>query len=439
MPTTAAPPSPRPDDRVRVATALAVAIALAPLTQCKPPDKNGAFGALAPKEVAGCCTDFRIGYDMMVTDFGVDPGIRAPYGAFAQAMGDYVVMSTRLLDDVTGACRNLALDFGGKEEDPSVHGRSGSEASYAWCNLAARRLQDAFTDSLQPAGHFNAHFAPADCWVDGSIVGRCEAGCTADTSCEEKQTADRCDKEQIVGMCTGKCTGTCQGSAIVPASCEGTCDAECEGACAGSCYGSCEGVIQAGGRCRGVCMGTCEGVCKGRCTGVCHYAKAAAGKCDGPCRGGCSTPYTTVKCATDLNAPKCPVDGACEANCKAIGQARASCSAPSVTIALGDDISKEISADMGIQTKLRTLELNLPKLMAAAQGRGPQLEAEAKAAYEAGDKIVADKVRGAEGKLGLKGSACARVMQAAGEQSLQDFHVAIDAARIVLRTLPTPK
>jgi hypothetical protein len=110
-----------------------------------------------------------------------------------------------------------------------------------------------------------------------------------------------------------------------------------------------------------------------------------------------------------------------------------------VTIALGDDITKEISADLDIQTKIRSLELNLPKLFNAAKGRGPDLEAEVKAAFEAGGKIVVDKTRGAQGPLGLKGSACANVMQAAGEQSLQDLHTAIEAATSVLRTLPVPK
>jgi len=422
---------------VRIATAVVTSLLLAPLMQCRPPDR----GDLSAREIAGCCTDFRIGYDMLVTDFGVDPAVRAQYGAFAQAMGDYVVMSTRQLDEVAGACRNLALDFGAKEDDAAVKGRSGSEASFAWCNLAAKRLTDAFTDSLLPAGHFTAHFAPADCWVDASIVARCENACSADTSCEEKPATERCDKTELVGMCTGKCTGTCDGSALVPAACDGTCDAECEGSCSASCYGSCEGVIQAGGRCKGLCMGTCEGTCKGRCTGVCHYGKSAAAKCDGPCKGGCSVPYTSTKCATDLTAPKCPVDAPCEASCKAIGQARASCTVPSVTIALGDDISKEISADMGIQTKIRSLELYLPKLLSAAQARGPQLEAEAKAAYEAGGGVVADKSLDASGhgKLGTKGVACARVMQAAGEQALQDLHTSIEAARAVLKTLPVPK
>jgi hypothetical protein len=422
----------------RLLTGAIVALAIAPLTQCKP-QAGGAFNDYADKRAVGCCTEFRVGYDMLVTDFGVDPSLRPEYVAFAQAMGDYVVLSTRMLDDVTGACRSLALDFGGKPDDPSVQGRSGSEASFAWCNLAVRRLQDAFTDSLQPAGHFTAHFAPADCWVDGPIVNRCEAGCSSDTACQERSAADRCPKDQIVGMCTGKCTGTCEGSAIVPASCDGTCDAQCGGACLGSCYGTCEGTIQAGGRCRGMCSGTCEGVCKGRCTGVCHAAQGSADKCDGPCRGGCSTPYPTVRCEGDLGPPKCPVNPECEQACKAIGQARANCTVPSVTIALGDDITKEISADLGIQTQIRTLELNLPKLFNAAQARGPMLLAEAKAAYEAGDKVTADKTRGAEGKLGLRGSACAGVMLTAGEQALNDFQTAIDAATSVLKTLPTPR
>jgi hypothetical protein len=424
---------------IRAFTVAVTACLLAPLVQCKPPDRAGAFGAYSDKQIVGCCTDFRVGYDMMVTDFGVDPSVRPEFAAFAQAMGDLVVQSTRTLDEVTGACKNLALDFGGSTDDRTVVGRSGTEASYAWCNLAARRLQDAFSDALQPAGHFTPHFSPAECWVDAPFLYRCEATCSADAACQERPFDARCDKAQTVGMCNGKCLGTCEGSAVVPASCDGTCDAECEGACNGDCYGTCEGVIYAGGRCRGMCTGTCLGSCKGRCTGVCHYGKGAADKCDGPCKGGCSAPYPTIKCEADLAAPKCPVDPSCELACRAISQARASCSVPSVTIALGDDITKEISADLGIQTKLRTLELNLPKLLSASQARGVQLEGEAKAAFEASNAVLVDKSKGALGKLGLKGSACAGVMQSAGEQALQDFHTAIDCAKTVLKTLPVPR
>ena len=108
-----------------------------------------------------------------------------------------------------------------------------------------------------------------------------------------------------------------------------------------------------------------------------------------------------------------------------------------MTITLGDDVTKENAGSLAVQTKLRALELDLPKLMNAATVRGPQLSAEAKAAYEAGGSIVAEKSKGALGNLGLKGAACAVVMQSAGEQALQDLHVAIDAAQTVLKTLPT--
>lgn len=425
--------------RARAKTLLVVSLALAPLTQCRPPDNSGAFGELAAKEVTACCTDFRVGYDMLVTDFGVDPLIRPAYVAFAQEIGDYVVLSTHMIDEVTGACRDLALDFGGSQDDLSLKGRSGSESTYAWCNLAARRLQDAFSDALQPAGRFATHLAAGTCWVDEPIVARCEAGCSADASCKEKPAAERCDKGELGGMCPGNCTGTCEGSAVVPASCDGTCDARCEGGCLGSCSGACEGVMITGERCRGTCIGTCQGICKGSCTGACHYRKGGAAKCDGPCKGGCEAPYTSPKCAADLGTPKCPVDGACEASCKALGQAHASCPPPSVTIALSDDVSRQTASDLAIQTRLRNLATHLPRLMNAAVGRGPQLEAEARSAFEAGAAIVADRNKGVEGRLGLKGSACARVMLAAGEQSLQDFHIANDAARIVLRTLPVPK
>jgi hypothetical protein len=41
--------------------------------------------------------------------------------------------------------------------------------------------------------------------------------------------------------------------------------------------------------------------------------------------------------------------------------------------------------------------------------------------------------------LGARGSACARVIQAGGEQALTDFRVAIENARTVLKALPASK
>jgi len=413
---------------------LGLAVALLPLLHCSP-DPNGAFREIAKQAPVGCCREFRVGYDMTITDFGVDPSVRAPYAAFAQAMGDYVAASTRMLDEVTGACRNLALDFGANDDEPTVKGRTGEEASFAWCNLAVRQLHGAFADTLQVAGHFNVRFSPADCFVDNSFQARCEGTCTTDAACQEKGVDARCGKSDQVGLCTGKCTGACLGSASVPGSCEGKCDAKCEGTCLGDCSGICDGALQSGGRCRGACLGICDGFCKGRCTGECHYAKTAVGRCDTQCMGGCSAPYKALKCDADLGPPTCQGNADCQANCRAIGQVRAACTAPSVTIGTSQDYFN----DLVIETSVRSLELNLPKLFNAAQGRGPQLEAEAGAAMDGGEKIVAEKVKVDKGKLGIKGTACAIVMQAAGEQALQNLHTAMQAAKSVLGTLPAGK
>src|SRR5579863_5033792 len=158
----------------RAAVVLGLAVVLLPLLHCSP-DPNGAFREIAKQAPVGCCREFRVGYDMTITDFGVDPSVRAPYAAFAQAMGDYVAASTRILDEVTGACHNLALDFGASDDDPTVKGRSGEEASFAWCNLAVRQLHGAFADTLQVAGRFSVRYAPADCFVDSNFQTRCEA------------------------------------------------------------------------------------------------------------------------------------------------------------------------------------------------------------------------------------------------------------------------
>jgi hypothetical protein len=412
---------------------IVLGLAIVPLAHCNP-DPNGAFREIAKVTPAGCCREFRVGYDMTVTDFGVDPSIRTAYASFAQAMGDYVATSTRMLDEVTGACRSLALDFGGTDNEPSVRGRTGEEASFAWCNLAVKKLQTAFSDTLQVAGRVTVKFAPPDCFVDASFQERCESTCAADPNCQEKGVEDRCQKSEAAGLCSGKCTGVCLGSVLVPASCEGKCDAGCEGTCLGDCHGTCDGQLQPSGRCRGTCLGVCEGFCKGRCTGECHYAKTAAAVCDTQCMGGCSVPTKGLKCAADLGPPTCAGNPDCDANCKAIGQVRASCTPPSVSVQTSEDIFK----DPVVLGYLRSLELNLPKLYNATQGRGPVLEADARAAVEAGERIVVDKVKVEKGKLGIKGTACALVMQAAADQAMQNIHTAMGAAKSVVATIPVP-
>jgi hypothetical protein len=417
--------------RARVRRLLILGLSILVLAHCNP-DPSGAFRELAKQAPVGCCREFRVGYDMSITDFGVDPSVRAAYAAFAQAMGDYVAASTRMLDDVTGACRNLALDFGGTESDPTVRGRTGEEASFAWCNLAVKKLQSAFSDTLQVAGRMSVRFSAPDCFVDAAIVARCENTCAVDSNCQEKGVEDRCQKSELVGLCSGKCTGECLGSVLVPAGCEGKCDEECEGTCLGDCHGMCDGNLQPAGRCKGTCLGVCEGFCKGRCTGQCHYAKTAAGKCDTQCMGGCSVPLRGMKCAADLGPPTCPGNADCDANCRAIGQVRASCTAPSVVVMMTEDIFN----DTVVAGYIRSLELNLPKLYNALQGRGPTLEADGRAAVEAGERIVVDKVKVDKGKLGVKGTACALVMQAAADQAMQDIHTAMGAAKTVIATMP---
>jgi hypothetical protein len=419
---------------VRALAVLGTAVVLLPSLHCNP-DPNGAFREISKQVPAGCCREFRVGYDMTITDFGVDPSLRAPYSAFAQAMGDYAAASTRLLDEVTGACRNLALDFGASDDDATVKGRTGEEASFAWCNLAVRQLHGAFADVLQVCGHFNVKFAAGDCFVDSTFQARCEQTCASDPNCAEKGIDARCGKSDLVGLCAGKCTGACLGSASVPGACEGKCDGKCEGTCLGDCNGLCDGVLQPGGRCRGACLGICDGFCKGRCTSECHFTKTASSRCDTECLGGCSVPYKALKCDADLGPPTCQGDADCQTNCRAIAQVRAACTSPSVAIGMSQDIFNDVT----VESDIRSLELNLPKLFSAAQGRGPQLEAEARAAMDGGEKIVADKVKVEKGKLGIKGTACAIVMQAAGEQALQNLHTAIQGAKSVLATIPPPR
>jgi len=378
------------------------------------------------------CTEFRVGYDMTVTDFGVDAEARPAFAAFAQAVGDYVAVSTKTLEDVTAACRGIALDLGAREDDRGLRGRTGEEASYAWCNLAVRKLQRELTSTLQPAGRLTYAFSPATCAVDEPYVARCEAACSTDAGCEEereeKRVLVRCKPAQTSGICRATCTGACLGSPVAPSLCEGACDGRCEGTCAGDCVGMCGATPQyAGGKCKGTCNGVCRGACSGRCAGRCQLAKTSSGKCDGPCEGGCSVPLEAPRCDADLEPPSCAIRPGCEASCKASGQARASCSAPAVAIGAKDDFEGALP----ILAEMRSLETNLSVLFSVARARGPLLEAEARAAYEAGEGIA-----GSAPAQSPKAKACARAVLAAGEQSLQNVHVAVQASKSVLSALP---
>ena len=409
-----------------------MALLLLPGLDCTP-DRNGAFRDLSSRREADAegCPDFRVGYDMAATDFGVDPQLRAPYAAVAQAMGDYVALSTRVLTEVTGACRSLAIDFGGSETDRSVEGRSGEEVTIAWCNLAVRKMQGALKDAVQQPGRLKFTFAPGNCAIDAPFVADCERTCSVDPSCRERELLERCPKEQQVGICSGRCTGTCEGSAAVPVSCEGTCDAQCQGACQSDCIGTCDGAIVQGGRCKGSCVGLCEGVCRGRCGGACHFAKTAAARCEGSCLGACSVPLKGLKCEADLKNAACAGNADCDKACGAVGQARGTCSAPSVVITMTEDA---LGAAQDGWAELKSLELHLPALYAAAAWRGPSLVAEAKGAREAAERVAADK-----GKLGKKGAACAAAVEAAGDQALQSLHAAIAGGKIVMAALPAQK
>ena len=405
-----------------------VVILLAAAASCASTDRNGAFRDMATPTTDTCCPDFKVGYDMTVTDYGVDPSVRGAFAAFAQSMGDSVVLSTKMLDDVTAACRSIATDLGGLETDTAVQGRTGQEASYSWCNFAVQKLHLALSDTLQPAGRLSFVFSPPTCTVDAPYLHRCETACSKDASCEDKPLASRCEAAHTVGICTGKCGGECLGSAAAPAACEGKCEGACQGQCLGSCTGTCDNQTQnGGGRCRGTCIGVCEGYCKGRCGGACKLAKTGSGRCDALCEGSCSTPLVGPKCAGNLKDASCPVDPDCSIACKASGQARASCSAPSVFVGARDDFGNA----MDVWTEIRSLERNLGVLFSAAKGRGLEAEEQIKSAYEAGQRITRDNP-----KLGLKGQACAQVMRAAGEQSLETAHAAVAASNSVLLTLP---
>lgn len=363
-------------------------------------------GCPAAEQITGalCCKDFAAGADMSTASFGLEGDAAVKFRAFAQASGDLAAVSAGISTDIEGACQAMALDFGADPNDPMVKDKSGPDAVTAWCTLAAGKISA--SADLKAAGTLTIVASPPQCTVEASFQAKCEGGCKADVMCTEPDISARCDPGQLSGSCSAECKGTCEGSASAAAACEGSCDAKCEGSCeamggvavdcTGSCSGACNGMCEGSagtmmmstGHCDGTCHGKCDakcevsaqapavkctGKCTGKCQGSCKFAAMAKLKCDASCKGGCSVAYTAPKCEAKLTPPMCKGDAKCQANCNASGSARAECKPPSVQIAFTGDISANIKA----QAQLKSLEVNLPKVILALKTRLTDLQASA--------------------------------------------------------------
>jgi len=360
---------------------------------------NGCDQANKIKEAQSglCCSDFVVGADMSGVDFGAD----AKFNAFVQATGDFSGTAAVIVDDLTNACRSIAVDMG--EPENSVTAADQGDRLKQWCAAAAAKIK------AEAGGSITIKYQPPVCTFSASAQAKCEGGCTADVSCEAElgDVSARCDPGKLSVSCEGSCTGSCEGSANLAVTCDGTCSGTCEGTCNGTCSAQ-------GGN--GDCKGQCDGTCSGECRGSCKATAAAGASCEGKCTGGCTGTATAPKCTAELTPPsaKCQGDVDCSASCKASASAKAECKEPSVEITAAGTISASAEA---------SLKANLPKIVLILKGRLDGLAANAKVVGEVGASID-------PGSLDVKAAAClVPVIAAIGEAAANiDASVAASAS-----------
>lgn len=271
---------------------------------------------------AVCCTQFKPGTNMVTADWGLEASANLEFGAAMQAVGDFNATAQGMVNDLTVACRGMAIDMGAAED--AVTEVDPNKAVVAWCKEAMKQLATFKAD-------ISITVQPAKCEVSVSAKLDCEAQCDASVQCEltPAEIKASCEPGKLSGQCSGSCTGTCEGSASLAVTCNGACEGTCEGTCMGS---------QDGGK--------CNGTCNGKCRGSCAADGSAMAKCEGSCSGECSVDFKAPKCTGTFTPPKaeCKAQGSCEASCDASASAKAECTPPAVEITGGTNIDEKIAA-----------------------------------------------------------------------------------------------
>lgn len=394
---------------------------------------NGCSSASSLTDAA-CCKAFQPGTDMTTADFGVDASIQGQMAAFANATGDMSALAGAALADVTGACRNMAVDLG---DDPTggtgtttggANGKTGTDLLNYWCGEAATNIKAAVAAS----GSVSLTIVPPECDVSVSAQASCQGGCSASAKCDVKANPPTCTGGTLEATCTGSCTA----SASAPTfDCTGSCSGNCTGSCTASggvaCQGKCDGTCtasaqgtgaQADGTCKGMCSGTCSVTppmtkCSGTCSGKCDLAcTAAPGQASATCSGTCSVAATPVSCKGGKLSGGCQVDANCQANCNASAQAKATCTPASVSLVASG------TAGASFNTLAITIQKNLPALLLVIQAQGQTFVGNLTAAASGGATLTTS------GNLSVAGGVCVADMVEAAASALGDFQATLTAS-----------
>lgn len=314
-----------------------------------------------------CCREFTPGADLSGVSWGIEGADEVRFAALIQAAADFSGAASSIVNDVSNACEQLALDLGAVTPEPLD--TDPAKRAETWCALAEAQLKD------QVNGKVTFNYQPPSCEVSVNAQADCEARCNVTAECKAKlgDIKARCDPGAISGRCDAQCTGKCEGSANLAVTCDGVCHGTCEGNCDAK-----------------PSSGMCAGACSGKCRGTCDVQQNAMATCEGECTGGCTGELKAPTCKTELKPPEasCNADADCSASCQASASARAECSPPALEVE--SSISPQVIA---------ALKLSLPELIAVADARGKVLAASAQKLLDVSTAFDA-------GKLSVKAGAC---------------------------------
>jgi hypothetical protein len=349
------------------------------------------------------------------------------------------------LNDVIGACKQIAVDLGADANDAGASGKVGADLATFWCAAAAAKIDATFAATGTSKADLSLQETPAMCTLSLSAQASCQAKCSVDGKCDLKVNPPTCTGGTLEIDCKGSCDVTAQSPKI---DCTGSCTGNCSGSCDVTatspqidCVGKCEGTCAAGGATNGTgiqgdgsCNGTCSGKCtvkggatvscKGTCSGQCDAkCDVQPGGLDVKCSGKCSADYQPIECRGGKLSGGCQVDANCQANCNASVDAKAECTPPQLTIVVS--ASAEAKANAQFDVLVNTVETNLPKLILVGKVRGQAFLDEINGVVSAGASITGS------GKLDTHGTACMVLIGADATVAVQNFSGALSASGTV--------
>ena len=336
-----------------------------------------------------CCTEFSAGADLSNVDFKIDGEAGAQFKVLAQASADLSGSVNAAVEDVLGACRNIARDLGATEAEITAEDAKERDAALSgMCTLATAKINAGLTISGGAKATLKVDFQAPKCEASFSAKANCQANCSVDAACDVKATPPTCEGGKLVVGCEGSCTA----EANAEFQCKGSCDVTASGSC----------TAQGGVECEGKCEGTCEadasvagsgaqadGTCKGTCKGSCSVTKPGVkceGSFEGTCKGSCTPPSAGIKVECDAKCSAkaeplkceggtlkggCEVDAKCDANCDASVSAKAECTPPSlaITASASGDLQAQAKAHQQQQASHADFRCSICSIGATSLGR----------------------------------------------------------------------